>query len=621
MATLPTDIQFGKVIGLYILAIADTADDPDRLPNPIAASGFIKFTPVNNIVTSTVGSPVASVIPQTQQGTLVDGALTDDAGADGVWLVAGMYDVTFNLDGGVQIPSFRFVVGANQTVDLSLVAPLVPNPAQKFVVNEQVYIDTLFQADRAETEADRAEAAAAGASGMTQAQADARYFQSSVLANSQILARGSTGTVGGLTFSNNPVAFNVPQRGSAGEILVPTTPTAAQHAVSKSYTDSTFALVGRAVAAGTGLTGGGTLAADRTLALSATSIASLAKADTAVQPAALASKADLVSGVIPTSQIPSLALTTRVSVASQAAMLALTTTQVQPGDIAVRTDTGVNYLLGAADPSVLSNWIALDLTGGGAVASVNGQTGAVTLGATDVAAVPASAAGNSSVFVKGSSGVLGGVSYTSAATASTMAQRDSAGNIAVGTAVNSGDAANKNYVDTTAVPITSAAASQVHARNSSGTEVGLAYTSAATANALVQRDSAGQANFSAPTATTHAATKSYADGLGDHSTASTASLAATLAIIGASGFQRFVLGGNITVSLPGTAPSSGEGFSRTYTFVQDATGGRTITWPTGIKWDSGVKPTLSTAANAIDVITIMWNGTEWIGFLGAKAAA
>ncbi|QDH91738.1 minor tail protein [Mycobacterium phage Phrappuccino] len=41
------------------------------------------------------------------------------------------------------------------------------------------------------------------------------------------------------------------------------------------------------VAAGTGLTGGGTLDANRTLALSSASIASLAKADTAVQPEAL----------------------------------------------------------------------------------------------------------------------------------------------------------------------------------------------------------------------------------------------------------------------------------------------------------------------------------------------
>jgi hypothetical protein len=42
-------------------------------------------------------------------------------------------------------------------------------------------------------------------------------------------------------------------------------------------------LKARSIAAGTGLTGGGTLAADRTLSLSSASIASLGKADTAVQ--------------------------------------------------------------------------------------------------------------------------------------------------------------------------------------------------------------------------------------------------------------------------------------------------------------------------------------------------
>ena len=45
------------------------------------------------------------------------------------------------------------------------------------------------------------------------------------------------------------------------------------------------ALAARTVAAGAGLSGGGTLAADRTLSLSAGSVASLARADTAIQPA------------------------------------------------------------------------------------------------------------------------------------------------------------------------------------------------------------------------------------------------------------------------------------------------------------------------------------------------
>ena len=97
---------------------------------------------------------------------------------------------------------------------------------------------------------------------------------------------------------------------------------------------------------------------------------------------ALAGKADLVNGKLATSQIPAMALINRVTVESEAAMLALTPAQVQPGDMAVRPDG--NFQLFGDDPSVLDNW--LPLSSGGAVASVNGQTGVVVLSATDVGA-------------------------------------------------------------------------------------------------------------------------------------------------------------------------------------------------------------------------------------------
>ncbi len=101
--------------------------------------------------------------------------------------------------------------------------------------------------------------------------------------------------------------------------------------------------------------------------------------------AGLAGKADLVAGVVPTSQIPAIATGQTVTVASQAAMLALTVAQVQPGDVAIRTDlSGRRFLLAAADPSVLGNWIALETPD--SVSSVNSQQGAVVLGYADVGA-------------------------------------------------------------------------------------------------------------------------------------------------------------------------------------------------------------------------------------------
>ena len=102
-------------------------------------------------------------------------------------------------------------------------------------------------------------------------------------------------------------------------------------------------------------------------------------------------KADLVDGVIPTSQIPAIALTEFLGdVASEAAMLAL---DGQPGDWCFRSDEGFGYVIVATPPSVLSSWQQV-ATPGGDVNSVNGQTGTVVLSAADVGAIPATDAPN-----------------------------------------------------------------------------------------------------------------------------------------------------------------------------------------------------------------------------------
>ncbi|QAY10034.1 hypothetical protein PBI_FLABSLAB_240 [Mycobacterium phage Flabslab] len=102
---------------------------------------------------------------------------------------------------------------------------------------------------------------------------------------------------------------------------------------------------------------------------------------------ALGQKADLIAGKIPTSQIPSVALTTTYTVANRGAMLALTTGQVQRGDIAVitATDDKGSYILNADDPSVFGNWVPL-VAPDDTVQTVNGKTGTVVLSAADVGA-------------------------------------------------------------------------------------------------------------------------------------------------------------------------------------------------------------------------------------------
>ena len=46
---------------------------------------------------------------------------------------------------------------------------------------------------------------------------------------------------------------------------------------------------------------------------------------------------------------------------------------------------------------------------------------------------------------------------------------------------------------------------------------------------------------------------------------------------------------------------------------QDSVGSRTITWPGTVKWPSGTAPTLSTGANAIDIVSFYYDGTSYYG--------
>lgn len=100
----------------------------------------------------------------------------------------------------------------------------------------------------------------------------------------------------------------------------------------------------------------------------------------------LAAKADLVGGVVPSSQIPAIAITTFLgTVANQAAMLALAG---QEGDWAIRSDTGTTWVITGNDPTQLPSWTQMP-SAGAPVVSVNGETGAVTLSPGDVGALAA----------------------------------------------------------------------------------------------------------------------------------------------------------------------------------------------------------------------------------------
>ena len=47
--------------------------------------------------------------------------------------------------------------------------------------------------------------------------------------------------------------------------------------------------------------------------------------------------------------------------------------------------------------------------------------------------------------------------------------------------------------------------------------------------------------------------------------------------------------------------------------VQDGAGSRTATWPATVKWPGGTAPTLSTASGAIDIVSLVWDGSSYYG--------
>lgn len=46
---------------------------------------------------------------------------------------------------------------------------------------------------------------------------------------------------------------------------------------------------------------------------------------------------------------------------------------------------------------------------------------------------------------------------------------------------------------------------------------------------------------------------------------------------------------------------------------QDSTGGRTVTWPSTVKWPDGNAPTLTVNANRTDLISFVYDGTNYLG--------
>ena len=79
----------------------------------------------------------------------------------------------------------------------------------------------------------------------------------------------------------------------------------------------------------------------------------------------------------------------------------------------------------------------------------------------------------------------------------------------------------------------------------------------------------------------------------------------------------WTIGGNRTLQAPTNAVVG----TSVLRLTQDGTGSRTVTWNAIFKWSSGAAPVLSTAANAVDVLAFIYDGTSIYGSLVSRGAA
>ena len=101
----------------------------------------------------------------------------------------------------------------------------------------------------------------------------------------------------------------------------------------------------------------------------------------------------------------------------------------------------------------------------------------------------------------------------------------------------------------------------------------------------------------------------YFDGVVDDGNSSTADTIDW----GTGNLHKSTMTGNCTYTF--TAPSGPAQI--TLYLIQDGTGSRTATWPGAVRWPGGTAPTLTTDASAVDIVSCIYDGTNydcsWIG--------
>jgi hypothetical protein len=81
-----------------------------------------------------------------------------------------------------------------------------------------------------------------------------------------------------------------------------------------------------------------------------------------------------------------------------------------------------------------------------------------------------------------------------------------------------------------------------------------------------------------------------------------------------------ILTQNVTSLILAHPPAAGRAGSCSIILRQDATGGRTLAWPSSVKWAGGTPPPITSGADAVDVYALITRdgGATWLGFPGGQ---
>lgn len=157
MADVPSQVNYGQVVGHFVQFVADTTD-PDNVPDEVPLSGTITLTPLTKIIRFASTNPPRLAVAQTVVCPVINGDIyppttkeTDLATVPpGVWVIATdqplgdpnlvQWQANFSFLGIQSQPNqVIFNVQSNTVCDLSVAYPVDPEPpAIEVVGREQV---------------------------------------------------------------------------------------------------------------------------------------------------------------------------------------------------------------------------------------------------------------------------------------------------------------------------------------------------------------------------------------------------------------------------------------------------------------------------------------------------